>query len=278
MFSVGDMIVYGVEGVCRVEEAGRLRVPGLDRNRDYYRLTPYYRGGTIYTPVDGRAAMRPVISRQSLETLIPRLPEIPLLEAMPTDSRSAGEYYRAILAEHNCERLLRLCKSLYAKQQMLSALHDRADFVVDTTGLSAAGLRERLLTLFAGTESGEVFEVIVQSFGFKYGIPADADLVYDVRCLPNPFYIDSMRNLTGLNEEVSSYVMKFDQSKELLKKLEDIIDFSIPLYRDEGKSDLVIAFGCTGGKHRSVTFAEAVYYHLKDEKLPVSIMHRDIAK
>ena len=123
MFSVGDMIVYGVEGVCRVEEAGRLRVPGLDRNRDYYRLTPYYRGGTIYTPVDGRAAMRPVISRRSLETLIPRLPEIPLLEDMPTDSRSAGEYYRAILAEHNCERLLRLCKSLYAKQQMLSALH-----------------------------------------------------------------------------------------------------------------------------------------------------------
>ena len=116
------------------------------------------------------------------------------------------------------------------------------------------------------------------SFGFKYGIPADADLVYDVRCLPNPFYIDSMRNLTGLNEEVSSYVMKFDQSKELLKMLEVIIDFSIPLYRDEGKSDLVIAFGCTGGKHRSVTFAEAVYYHLKDEKLPVSIMHRDIAK
>ena len=121
MFSVGDHIIYGVEGVCRVDEVGRLKVAGLDKNRDYYRLTPYYRGGTIYTPVDGRAVMRPVISREALEALLPRLPELEPLADMPTDSRAANEYYRGILAEHNCERLLRLCKSLYQKQQSLSA-------------------------------------------------------------------------------------------------------------------------------------------------------------
>ena len=121
MFSVGDVIVYGIEGVCRVEEVGRLRVPGLDKNRDYYRLTPYYHGGTIYTPVDGRAVMRPVISRQALEELLPRVPELLVLDDIPADSRQAGDYYRSILAGHNCELLLRLCKSLYAKQQALSA-------------------------------------------------------------------------------------------------------------------------------------------------------------
>lgn len=121
MFSVGEHIIYGIEGVCRVEEVGRLRVAGLDKNRDYYRLTPYYHGGTIYTPVDGRAVMRPVISRQKLEALLPRLSELDVLPDIPTDSRSAGEYYRGILAGHDCERLLRLCKSLYQKQKQLAA-------------------------------------------------------------------------------------------------------------------------------------------------------------
>ena len=121
MFSVGDTRIYGVEGVCRVEEVGRLNVAGLDKNREYYRLTSYYHGGTIYTPVDGKAVMRPVIARQTLEELLPRLPELALLEDIPTDNRQAGEYYRTILAKHNCELLLRLCKSLYQKQQTLVA-------------------------------------------------------------------------------------------------------------------------------------------------------------
>ena len=170
-----------------------------------------------------------------------------------------------------------ISRAIEAEREIMEPVKQVADFIIDTTHMSSKQLRERIAGLFLENLQ-QTMQIQCMSFGFKYGIPADADLVYDVRCLPNPFYIDSMRNLTGLNEEVSSYVMKFDQSKELLKKLEDIIDFSIPLYRDEGKSDLVIAFGCTGGKHRSVTFAEAVYYHLKDEKLPVSIMHRDIAK
>ena len=155
MFSVGDHIIYGVEGVCRVDEVGRLKVAGLDKNRDYYRLTPYYRGGTIYTPVDGRAVMRPVNSREALETLLPRLPELEPLADMPTDSRAANEYYRGILAEHNCERLLRLCKSLYQKQQSLSALR---------RGVSATELRNWKMAE----------ELLFGEFGFVLGIkPAE---------------------------------------------------------------------------------------------------------
>ena len=110
MFSVGEYIIYGVEGVCKVEEAGKLKVAGLDKNREYYRLRPYYHGGTIYTPVDGKAVMRPVLTRAELEGLLPRLPELKPLDDVPADSRAAGEYYRAILSGHDCVRLLRLCR------------------------------------------------------------------------------------------------------------------------------------------------------------------------
>ena len=120
MFSVGEYIIYGVEGVCEVEEAGKLKVAGLDKNREYYRLRPYYHGGTIYTPVDGKAVMRPVLTRAELEGLLPRLPELKPLDDVPADSRAAGEYYRAILSEHDCVRLLRLCRTLHNKQQALS--------------------------------------------------------------------------------------------------------------------------------------------------------------
>ena len=112
MFSVGEYIIYGVEGVCEVEEAGKLKVAGLDKNREYYRLRPYYHGGTIYTPVDGKAVMRPVLTRAELEGLLPRLPELEPLDDVPADSRAAGEYYRAILSEHDCVRLLRLCRKM----------------------------------------------------------------------------------------------------------------------------------------------------------------------
>ena len=116
------------------------------------------------------------------------------------------------------------------------------------------------------------------SFGFKYGSSAEADLVFDVRCLPNPFYIPELKTLTGRDEEVRDYVMGFEQSKELLRKLEDLIGFLVPMYIREGKSQLVIAFGCTGGKHRSVTFAELTAAYLESLGYDVVKTHRDITK
>ena len=138
-------------------------------------------------------------------------------------------------------------------------------------------LKDRIAGLFLG--SGEkTMRIQCMSFGFKYGLPSDADLIFDVRCLPNPFYVPELKTKTGLDEPVSSYVMGFEQSQEFLQKLTDLIDFSLPLYMEEGKSELVIGFGCTGGKHRSVTFAEAMSKHLRERRIHCNTIHRDIQK
>ena len=113
MFTPGDYVVYSIEGVCRVEEAGRLNVPGLERGRDYYRLTPYYRGGVIYTPVGGKATIRPVMTKTALQALLPELPGLPELTDVPTDIKQQSGFYREILAAHDCRKLLQLCKTIY---------------------------------------------------------------------------------------------------------------------------------------------------------------------
>ena len=160
---------------------------------------------------------------------------------------------------------------------MLMSVRENADYYIDTSDLSMAQLKETLYTLFLDNPNDSMV-VKVMSFGTKFGCAREADLVFDVRCLPNPFYIPELKEHTGLEECVSGYVMQFDQSKELLKKLTDLIDFLIPLYHREGKSQLVIAFGCTGGKHRSVTFAEAIFKHLQEKGVRSRICHRDINK
>ena len=148
MFSVGEYIVYGVEGVCRVEEAGKLKVAGLDKNRAYYRLRPYYHDGTIYTPVDGKAVMRPVLTREELERLLPRLPELEPLGDVPPDSRAAGEYYRAILSGHDCVALLRLCKTLHAKQNSQTASRRGVSSGCGTSQPAPASVRKRALAVW----------------------------------------------------------------------------------------------------------------------------------
>ena len=119
---------------------------------------------------------------------------------------------------------------------------------------------------------------MVVSFGFKYGVPNEADLVFDVRCLPNPYYIPELKEKSGLDKEVRDYVMSFESSQTLQTKLFDLIDFLIPQYLHEGKSQLVIAFGCTGGKHRSATFAENMCEHLSKNHLKARVLHRDVNK
>ena len=116
------------------------------------------------------------------------------------------------------------------------------------------------------------------AFGFKYGVPSDADLVFDVRCLPNPFYIPELKNLTGKDEAVRRFVMDSEESVALFSKISELVDFLIPLYLKEGKSQLVVAFGCTGGKHRSITFAELLNEHLTNKSITSITVHRDISK
>ncbi len=163
------------------------------------------------------------------------------------------------------------------ERDQLSQLREIADYYIETSLLSSSQLKEQVKELFL-TKTSDSLSIKIMSFGFKYGVSTESDLVFDVRCLPNPYYIDELRSHTGCESCVRDYVMSFEQSQMLLEKLKDLIDYLIPLYIHEGKSQLVIAFGCTGGKHRSVTFAELISKHLMSMDYRVQKYHRDITK
>lgn len=247
--------------------------------------------------------------------LIPRFAEICLAAteryervALVTDVRTGGDFqqlfdsldsirdmgceYRILFLDTDTQMLIRRFKETRRKhplmdkgismtaaiekeREMLSVLRNRADFVVDTTNLSAAGLRERLLSLFSGADNMGALEVIVQSFGFKYGIPAESDLVFDVRFLPNPYYEMSLREKNGTDPDVRDYVFQGGTADALMSHLTSLIDFLLPRYVSEGKTSVVIGIGCTGGKHRSVAIAEALSNHIRGRDCGVVTMHRD---
>lgn len=172
---------------------------------------------------------------------------------------------------------LTVSQAVEKESLLLNHIKQKSDYVIDTTHLSISQLKQHLLSTFL-KDGDDSLEVLCVSFGFKYGIPSDADLVFDVRCLPNPFYIDSMRNRTGLEQDIQDFVMNSSDSTTLLQKTEELLDFLLPLYRKEGKSQLTVAIGCTGGKHRSVTFAEKINRHLAEHGAVSSAFHRDISK
>lgn len=159
---------------------------------------------------------------------------------------------------------------------ILDELRGRAQRIIDTTGLKPRELREKILKIYS-EEDQEIFSVNMVSFGFKYGIPIDADLVFDVRFLPNPHYVGHLQPLTGLNQEVSSYVFKWSDTQKFTEKVLDLLEFMLPQYKKEGKSQLIIAIGCTGGQHRSVALAEHFAKELSHQYI-VHITHRDIDK
>ena len=195
---------------------------------------------------------------------------------LDTDTPTLIRRYKETRRKHPLmEHGVSITAAIEKERAMLAALRNRADFVVDTTGLSAAGLRERLIALFTGTESGGVFEVIVQSFGFKYGIPPESDLVFDVRFLPNPYYEMTLREKNGTDPDVRDYVFQGGTADALMGHLTTMIDFLLPRYMAEGKSNVIIGIGCTGGKHRSVAIAEALSQHLRGHDYGVVTMHRD---
>lgn len=162
------------------------------------------------------------------------------------------------------------------ERETLSGAKAKADYVIDTSKLLTRELKEELDRIFVNNEEYNSLMINIMSFGFKNGIPADSDLVFDVRFLPNPFYIDELKNKTGNDKEVQDYVMGFPEAKEFLDKLEDMIHFLIPNYVKEGKYQLVISIGCTGGKHRSVTLANELYKRMKNQgDYGLTLTHRD---
>ncbi len=170
-----------------------------------------------------------------------------------------------------------LHKAIAFEREQLSPIREVSDYYVESSYLSTSQLKEEIKGLFLEKESDSMI-IKVMSFGFKYGLSTEADLVFDVRCLPNPYYVKELRPMTGCDQSVREYVMSFDQSKELLDKIKDLLDFLIPLYVHEGKSQLIICFGCTGGKHRSITFTELISDYLTQQGLRVQKSHRDISK
>lgn len=160
----------------------------------------------------------------------------------------------------------------------MAPVQEQADYVIDTSRLSTAQLRGELLRLFdVKGEKGEM-SVSVTSFGYKYGLPMEADLVFDVRFMPNPYYMEDLRHKTGMDREVYDYVFSFRQTADYMRRLEELLSFSLPLYAEEGKTVLVIAVGCTGGHHRSVSVSRALAAYIRQLGYQVSENHRDLGR
>ena len=171
----------------------------------------------------------------------------------------------------------RVEEGIHKERETLREIRQKADYIIDTSNLLTRELKEEIDSIFIHNKEYNSLIVSILSFGFKNGIPADADLVFDVRFLPNPFYIDELKHKTGNDKEVQDYVMEFPEASEFLKKLVDMLDFLIPNYVKEGKHQLVVGIGCTGGKHRSVTLANELYAKMKDHgTYGTKLYHRDV--
>lgn len=172
----------------------------------------------------------------------------------------------------------RLIEGIWQERGMLKDMRSRANHILDTSNMTTAQTRAYIHELFCDDNVGSGLLLHVQSFGFKYGIVLDGDLVFDVRFLPNPYYTEELRNHTGEDEDVQQYVLRFSQTQEFLTRLQDMLSYLIPFYVEEGKSQLVIGIGCTGGKHRSVTVAIKLHEYLKQCGFNAVLSHRDILK
>ena len=175
-------------------------------------------------------------------------------------------------AGHNLEDAVK------REREMLAPVREKADEIVDTTGLTLNKLQRHLFKRFMDDQDHKALSLTIKSFGFKYGMPIETDMLFDVRFMPNPFYIPELRDKTGLDDIVKDYVFGLEQSNEFFERFCDMLDFLLPHYIEEGRRYLVICFGCTGGKHRSPAVAQALLEYLSDQGYPVDCIHRDIGK
>ena len=187
--------------------------------------------------------------------------------------------YKETRRSHPLAMSGRIDEGIRLERKKMEFLRRKADYIIDTSHLLTRELRQEIDKIFVDNEEFKNMMISVLSFGFKYGIPADADLVFDVRFLPNPYYVDELRPMTGLDDSVFNYLMDNETAKRFMGKLEDMANFLIPNYVQEGKTSLVIAIGCTGGKHRSVTIARELYSRLiKNNEYGFRLEHRDVEK
>ncbi len=185
--------------------------------------------------------------------------------------------YKETRRSHPLADGISVAEAIKKERMIMSGVRSRADYLLDTSYTKTSVLKQRISSLFLN-DLNSTMTIQCMSFGFKYGIPLEADLIFDARCLPNPFYVPELKELTGIDKQIVDYVMNSENSKMFVGKMLDFIKTAVPMYRDEGKTGLVIAVGCTGGKHRSVALARMIYDTLSENKFCVSITHRDIGK
>lgn len=216
------------------------------------------------------------------------------LEGILKDMKRNGLEYEILFLECSAEVLVkryketrrvhplsgtgRVDKGIEQERERLEFLKKQADVIIDTSHLLIRDLRAQIYKIYVGEEKFNNFFITILSFGFKYGIPSDSDLVFDVRFLPNPYYVPKLKAKTGKDREVTDYVMGCEAAVVFLSKLSDMLTFLIPHYINEGKNQLVIGIGCTGGKHRSVTLADELFNRLRDMDYGIKVEHRDIEK
>lgn len=233
--------------------------------------------------MDKIALVMDLRGREFFDSIEPALDELDNTNFITTkilfleaDDKVLVSRYKETRRHHPLEPNGSVLDGINAERELLSDLKGRSQLVINTSNMAPRELRERINNEFQ-TEDKDIFNVQLMSFGFKYGIPIDADLVFDVRFLPNPHYIDKMRPLTGLDEDVYEYVMKWPETQTFLDKLIDLLMFTLPFYKREGKTQLVIAIGCTGGQHRSVALTEFVGKTIQ-QKYETTISHRDMKR
>ena len=256
--NIPPMLISQFVDLCRQSETGIDKIAAAVDIRSGDMFTEIFRSWQKLK-ANSELSVKVLFIEASDEVLIKRYKET--RRKHPLDEKFNGNMHEAIKYEW----------------QQLSQLREIADYYIETSNLSSSQLKEQIKSLFLERDSDSLV-IKVMSFGFKYGVSTESDLVFDVRCLPNPYYVPELRNHTGLDQCVRDYVMKHESSQQLFDKISDLIDFLIPMYVHEGKSQLVIAFGCTGGKHRSITFAELMTQHLISKDYKVQKYHRDITK
>ena len=193
---------------------------------------------------------------------------------LDADDATLVKRYKETRRTHPLSRDTNLLDGIHTERELLKPILDISDFKIDTTGVAAKDLKQQIITKYRNIDN-DYFSVTFMSFGFKHGTPIDTDIMFDVRFLPNPFYIESMRPQTGLDESVYEYVMSFEETTTFLAKLIDLLQFLIPKYKAEGKSQVIIGIGCTGGQHRSVAIAEYLS-HAFENDYKTNATHRDI--
>ena len=198
---------------------------------------------------------------------------------LEADTRAIISRYKETRRSHPlCAEGLSIEEAVRRERELLAPVRERADFVLDTSAFSTAKLRSELLSLFGGGDTQQALNVSVMSFGFKNGLPLEADLVFDVRFLPNPYYVPELKHLTGLDEPAREYVFASEAAGPFLERLEPLLAFLLPQYLQEGRTELVIAVGCTGGRHRSTAMAHHLANYIGELGYPVSESHRDISR